>query len=295
MKTAPPTGPCRQSVPSRGARRPGNRRRLRGAVFPACRTRRHPGWADPAAIEAGADDRTRTGDLVLTKDALYLLSYIGTPVACRPPHARAAAGQTPARPGVAPATGAAGVPHRRNSRRPPGRARQPPAGPGACAEGVPGRGDFQRDRKPCDRKPRPNARELERETGIEPATNSLEGCDSTTELLPPSRLLPSWHADRLRRAAGRTKLVARGGFEPPKPLGRQIYSLLRLTAPQPRRIPQQFSPKNRDTRSRAGAAWRTDSDTRGHLANGDHTDAETHLSRGSNPLELAKGFEPPTR
>ena len=27
---------------------------------------------------------------------------------------------------------------------------------------------------------------LERETGIEPATNSLEGCDSTTELLPPS-------------------------------------------------------------------------------------------------------------
>ena len=25
---------------------------------------------------------------------------------------------------------------------------------------------------------------LERETGLEPATNSLEGCDSTTELLP---------------------------------------------------------------------------------------------------------------
>jgi hypothetical protein len=34
-------------------------------------------------------------------------------------------------------------------------------------------------------------RTLERETGIEPATNSLEGCDSTTELLPLklSRLL----------------------------------------------------------------------------------------------------------
>jgi hypothetical protein len=29
------------------------------------------------------------------------------------------------------------------------------------------------------------SREMERETGIEPATNSLEGCDSTTELLPP--------------------------------------------------------------------------------------------------------------
>ena len=33
----------------------------------------------------------------------------------------------------------------------------------------------------------PAQKNLERETGIEPATNSLEGCDSTTELLPPSR------------------------------------------------------------------------------------------------------------
>ena len=32
---------------------------------------------------------------------------------------------------------------------------------------------------------------LERETGIEPATNSLEGCDSTTELLPPAHFV-SW-------------------------------------------------------------------------------------------------------
>ena len=30
-----------------------------------------------------------------------------------------------------------------------------------------------------------NRKRLERETGIEPATNSLEGCDSTIELLPP--------------------------------------------------------------------------------------------------------------
>ena len=28
---------------------------------------------------------------------------------------------------------------------------------------------------------------MERETGIGPATNSLEGCDSTTELLPPEK------------------------------------------------------------------------------------------------------------
>ena len=30
---------------------------------------------------------------------------------------------------------------------------------------------------------------MERETGIEPATNSLEGCDSTTELLPREALI----------------------------------------------------------------------------------------------------------
>jgi hypothetical protein len=40
---------------------------------------------------------------------------------------------------------------------------------------------------------------MERETGIEPATNSLEGCDSTTELLPPTRSLP--HRLALRRAS----------------------------------------------------------------------------------------------
>ena len=96
---------------------------------------------------------------------------------------------------------------------------------------------------------------LERETGIEPATNSLEGCDSTTELLPPSRTahfvralrratrlapLPNqfpWPANRssdAARAAEERRLVAREGFEPSKPLGRQIYSLLRLTASLPR-------------------------------------------------------------
>jgi hypothetical protein len=35
---------------------------------------------------------------------------------------------------------------------------------------------------------------MERETGIEPATNSLEGCDSTTELLPPFDSLRSLRA-----------------------------------------------------------------------------------------------------
>jgi hypothetical protein len=41
---------------------------------------------------------------------------------------------------------------------------------------------------------------MERETGIEPATNSLEGCDSTTELLP--RLL------RINQLGGSQSLLA---------------------------------------------------------------------------------------
>jgi hypothetical protein len=44
---------------------------------------------------------------------------------------------------------------------------------------------------------------MERETGIEPATNSLEGCDSTTELLPrfPRPEISSAFASCLRRDA----------------------------------------------------------------------------------------------
>lgn len=33
---------------------------------------------DPPGFVDGADDRIRTGDHVLTKDVLYLLSYVGT-------------------------------------------------------------------------------------------------------------------------------------------------------------------------------------------------------------------------
>ena len=35
----------------------------------------------------------------------------------------------------------------------------------------------------------PRGVRMERETGIEPATNSLEGCDSTIELLPLTAIL----------------------------------------------------------------------------------------------------------
>ena len=248
--STPPT--CHHAQPTR----PGN----------SLPCRRPPPSENGLPHEAGADDRTRTGDLVLTKDALYLLSYIGTPVACPPPDPAAAVGRL---------------------LRPEGRPRaariRTGARPGATA-GAPPRA-------------RAAAREeLERETGIEPATNSLEGCDSTTELLPPSRspAVVEHGPARPCPPACRAKLVARGGFEPPKPLGRQIYSLLRLTAPQPRRIPRP-SAKTAATHAPGRPARQADTDTAVTSPTGDRTDAETHLSRGSNPLELAKGFEPPTR
>jgi hypothetical protein len=53
-------------------------------------------------------------------------------------------------------------------------------------------------------------RELERETGFEPATPSLEGWRSTAELFPRSRPAPD---GVLTRTA---TVVGRGGFEPPK-------------------------------------------------------------------------------
>src|SRR5688572_19678495 len=44
---------------------------------------------------------------------------------------------------------------------------------------------------------------LERETGIEPATNSLEGCDSTTELLPLISRVRVGGEGRVRTSVGR--------------------------------------------------------------------------------------------
>src|ERR1035437_9224688 len=47
---------------------------------------------------------------------------------------------------------------------------------------------FMQSAQPVTPASRPFNNHRERETGIEPATNSLEGCDSTTELLPPVTL-----------------------------------------------------------------------------------------------------------
>ena len=96
-----------------------------------------------AIRNSGADVQDRTGDLVLTKDALCQLSYIGPRLRPRP-------------------TGRPSYSH-------------PPSGRLASRSS-------RRERR------------LERETGIEPATNSLEGCDSTTELLPLTPVAVASHS-----------------------------------------------------------------------------------------------------
>ena len=58
---------------------------------------------------------------------------------------------------------------------------------------------------------------LERETGFEPATNSLEGYDSTTELLPPADpkgSLSIFLKARATYAQHKLSSVEGAGFEP---------------------------------------------------------------------------------
>ena len=119
----------------------------------------------------GADDRDRTGDLVLTKDALCQLSYIGPPsLSARFASSVGEAGSRPtALACLDEAVSAANVRRR------------------ACLDEAVSAANVRRRACLDEAVSAANVwRSLERETGIEPATNSLEGCDSTTELLPPS-------------------------------------------------------------------------------------------------------------
>ncbi len=260
----------------------------------------------------GADDRDRTGDLVLTKDALCQLSYIG--LRRFRGFGRQVGPTSPLRP-------------------PNHLAAHHALRLAALAQGI------RRELSACHERAADRPSRMERETGIEPATNSLEGCDSTTELLPPTRLplrcliasagKPAITASIIRAARrepravafcyfpadlsavarsaepkpasarqrfGGRRLVARGGFEPPKPLGRQIYSLLRLTASLPRRYPPADAPGltllcficcQDLRRSRFAAVPALVVSARVRSCSG--------LSFGSAGIvELAKGFEPPT-
>ena len=79
--------------------------------------------------------------------------------------------------------------------------------------------------------------------------------------------------------------MARGGFEPPKPQGRQIYSLLRLTTPQPRQITYQVG-------RRAVSAFRSIVSLEVVL---EFWRSTCGPELEAIPMELAEGLEPPTR
>ena len=66
-----------------------------------------------------------------------------------------------------------------------------------------------------------------------PLTTALVRC-KTRRLARQPELVTSCHS--LARGDRERRLVAREGLEPSKPLGRQIYSLLRLTASLPRQL-----------------------------------------------------------
>src|SRR4051812_880480 len=78
-----------------------------------------------------------------------------------------------------------------------------------------------------------------------------------------ANLISSYRATQLARDDRERKMVAREGLEPSKPLGRQIYSLLRLTASLPRQLAVYWKtgcvglPKPGETADGAGEGIRT--------------------------------------
>ena len=97
--------------------------------------------------------------------------------------------------------------------------------------------------------------------------------------------LPSRSSRSVRR------LVARGGFEPPKPLGRQIYSLLRLTASLPRQspTPNDAPPFGSSVQLSVQGAQPNSPSAWNVLGS-----CDVREWGAARILELAKGFEPPT-
>ncbi len=94
-----------------------------------------------------------------------------------------------------------------------------------------------------------------------------------------------------RSSRGERRLVARGGFEPPKPLGRQIYSLLRLTASLPRQspTPNDAPPFGSPVQLSVQGAQPNPPSAWNVLGS-----CDVREWGAARILELAKGFEPPT-
>ena len=168
---------------------------------------------------------------------------------------------------------------------------------------------------------------MEREAGIEPATNSLEGCDSTIELLP-RRARSARGENRNSKLRGICHAIFEYRFSAPSGgqgrvrtsvdrMGRQIYSLLLLTAQPPVRnwFPCALARAGTPFRSVFGFRWfepsssslRLDAGTPPFPRKAEHSSDLVDPFPKLRPaprrpfsrlcalnLELAKGFEPPT-
>ena len=184
--------------------------------------------------KAGADDRDRTGDLVLTKDALCQLSYIGSPGA-QCPVLSTALQRFPHRAPL-PGTVFFGLPAeaREASDGWSGRRGSNPRPTAWKAVTLPLSYSRLRASRPHQRYGA-QARAARAHAGhliIPPLAGSAQArLNSALSRNPAAER----HRPASRSSRSERRLVGRGGFEPPKPLGRQIYSLLRLTAPQPPR------------------------------------------------------------
>jgi hypothetical protein len=78
---------------------------------------------------------------------------------------------------------------------------------------------------------------MERETGIEPATNSLEGCDSTTELLPLKTKLSAISRQLKPAAKAASALDSQTARLKPRPSTNNLEPMTRIelvTSPLPR-------------------------------------------------------------
>ena len=143
-------------------------------------------------------------------------------------------------------------------------------------------------------------RSLERETGIEPATNSLEGCDSTTELLPPSEPSPTpqvsrhWLAKTKLTEPDGVRLRVRRSRVPPNASARQTSLTRRAKSGGEGRIRTSEATWATDLQSVAFDRSAT-SPTLVPVSSGrpPHS-VPDHTASGAKSMELAEGFEPPT-
>ena len=154
-------------------------------------------------------------------------------------------------------------------------------------------------------------RRMERETGIEPATNSLEGCDSTTELLPPLSL-PTLAAGCRRRH--RPAFEVRPQLAPTSATCHRRSPSGRLRGYGGQPSPAARAKAGGEGRIRTSeAAWATDLQSVAFDRSATSPDLLPDSVRpavsgpaglapsqptpppGARSMELAKGFEPPTR